>query len=139
VYLHADFGWKLILIWRKTMTMKWCVFSCFAIPGRRRPDEMLSNTRLKASPGLMLAPPLLTHFSTSNSIAWQQTESFYFVLHFIILYFHVNYLILLIGWENLDKIYCRPLTDETTPRSVQKHNNSLHCMTTVNILKNTDR
>jgi hypothetical protein len=44
-----------------------------------------------------------------------------------ILYFHVNHLIL-IGWESLDKIYCRP----------QKHNNSTHCMTTVNILKNID-
>jgi hypothetical protein len=31
----------------------------------------------------------------------------------VILYFHVNYLIL-IGWENLDKIYCRPLLDETS-------------------------
>jgi hypothetical protein len=57
--------------------------------------------------------------------------------YFLILYFHVNYLIL-IGWESLDKIYCRPLIDETTPKSVQKHNNGPHCMTTVNILKNID-
>jgi hypothetical protein len=58
-------------------------------------------------------------------------------VNFNILYFHVNYLIL-IGWESLDKIYCRPLIDETTPKSVQKHNNGPHCMTTVNILKNID-
>jgi hypothetical protein len=55
----------------------------------------------------------------------------------LILFFHVNYLIL-IGWESLDKIYCRPLIDETTPKSVQKHNNGPHCMTTVSILKNID-
>lgn len=41
------------------------------LPGSKSPDEILSNTRLKASPGLILAPPLLTHFSTSNSIAWK--------------------------------------------------------------------
>jgi hypothetical protein len=40
--------------------------------------------------------------------------------------------------ENLDKIYCRPLIDETRPKSVQKHNNGPQCMTTVNILKNFD-
>jgi hypothetical protein len=57
-----------------------------------------------------------------------------FKKHFTILYFHINYLILM-GWENLDKIYCRPLIDETTPKSVQEHNNGPHCMTTLNILK----
>lgn len=38
-------------------------------PGSRIPDARASNTRRRASPGLMLPPPLLTHFSTSNSIA----------------------------------------------------------------------
>jgi hypothetical protein len=52
-------------------------------------------------------------------------------------YFNANYLIL-IGWEKLDKIYCRPLIDETMPKSVQKHNNSPQCMPKVNILKNID-
>jgi hypothetical protein len=51
-----------------------------------------------------------------------------------ILYFNVNYSIL-IGWENLDKMYCWPLIDEYKPKSVQKHNNGPHFMTTMNIKK----
>jgi hypothetical protein len=46
--------------------------------------------------------------------------------------------LILIGLENLDKIYCRPLIDETTPKSMQEHNNSPRWMTMLNILKNID-
>jgi hypothetical protein len=65
---------------------------------------------------------------------WKWDMHTFCKIQFIILYFHGNYLIL-IGWENLDKIYCRPLIDDNTPKSEQKANNGPHCMTTVNILK----
>jgi hypothetical protein len=56
---------------------------------------------------------------------------------FHILYVHVDYLIL-ICWENFDKIYYLPPIDQTTPKSVQKHNNGPYCIAMVNILENID-
>jgi hypothetical protein len=48
-----------------------------------------------------------------------------YLKHLSILNFHFNYFILT-GWENLDKIYCRPLIGETKPKSVQEHKNDSH-------------
>ncbi len=53
-------------------------------PGSRIPEAMHSNTRRRASPGDMLAPPLLTHFSTSSSIACNTncpSENVFSLLH----------------------------------------------------------
>ena len=43
-------------------------------PGRIMPEEMHSKMRRRASPGLMLGPPLLTHFSTNSSMACTQSH-----------------------------------------------------------------
>lgn len=45
-----------------------------AVPGSRIPEARASKTRLRASPGLMLEPPLLTHFSTRSSIAYKKGQ-----------------------------------------------------------------
>lgn len=44
-------------------------------PGSSIPDAIHSKTLLSASPGDIFAPPLLTHFSTNNSIACDKNKN----------------------------------------------------------------